>query len=157
LRVDLQVGGGSGDKVPALPIEGGQFKEPLRLRLEQPLAKPLRWSVVIRRDDGQVLWQRAGEGAPPDEIVWPGTSTDGQPALGEGQKYSAQLTVEDGTGGRGSSPERVFATGVGKNIETAVAGQLFSTKGTPTPKLQQFIAKTAEAIKTRPPTEKVRV
>src|SRR5262249_3017026 len=59
---------------------------PVKFTLTQPLAQPARWTLIVRRDDGEPAWRDSGQGAPPAELMW---SADG--AAAGGRIYFAQL------------------------------------------------------------------
>ena len=77
---------------------------------------PLKiWSLVIRGEDGKVLWERMGRGKPPAKIEWTGVDRDGR-HLQLGARYLAQFTVGDARMGYGVSAPQVFGVAHGKHL-----------------------------------------
>jgi uncharacterized repeat protein (TIGR01451 family) len=147
LGVELTIGGVPAGDVPDRKLFEGRLTEPLHLVLAQPLAHPARWALIVRRDDGEMVWRRGGEGAPPSSWVFDAAPADpSAPVLAAGRSYRVQLMVEDGQGGRGSSPERSFTVMRTTAFDRSLGGGLFTARGTPTPRLRSFLASAAGAL-----------
>ncbi|MBN2361365.1 MAG: OmpA family protein, partial [Deltaproteobacteria bacterium] len=116
----------------------------------------VRWRLALTDPAGDEIYAFANDGEPPEDLSWDGRdSASGAVLLAAGKEYRAQLSATASNGDWGASAPRVFGTGVGSSTAFVVgyqasidevAGPLFDKRDRPTPRLREFIKKTAREL-----------
>jgi uncharacterized repeat protein (TIGR01451 family) len=144
--------------IPALPA---RLERPVRFTLDVPSQAPVgTWSIAVTDDKGASLWRSDGRGLPPPTLDWDGTDTSGALVVKAGARYQYRVEVETFAAYRGTTPQRVFTVGLGKqkggfNPVTIAGG--FGGNNDLSAGLKNQLARFTTTVKKRPVGETYRV
>ncbi len=113
---------------PSISPDGNGVKDSMIIYMDQAVKEDIiSWEWQIRKDDATVYWNVSGTGAVPEDVLFDGTDSDGNPMPEGNYSFISIVTYENGN--RPTATEPIIIDVSAPEISVAISNPVFSPNG----------------------------